>query len=486
MKRPARTEDWIERYLLIVVALCWLSGGAGASAQQSTDVSLPGELSTALLEGLGAATDTPGLAAAVAVGGKVVWHGEYGLADLENGARVTPLTLFRLGSVSKSITAATLVLLAQRGGIDLDQDIRPLVPAFPDKGYPITPRQLAGHLAGIRHYEENESISYEPVDSITGGLSRFQDSDLLQAPGSAYKYSTYGYTLLGAAIEAACGRPFEDCVKDLLLDPIGLESVFVDRPSAIISFRTRFYARSDGEVVNAPFSDRTYKVPGGAYLASAGELARFGSALVHGDLLTPTSRDALFSSQRTASGDLTGYGMGFRPREDWLGRPVVHHGGDSEGGRAFLLIYPREQVVVTLLGNRSGAPLFEQEAQTFASYFLDAPERAAQPLPAGTYTFEYKVKDEVRHASLELTGQPDTPGWLLLEATAPIKILSAISQDERFHLVGAGREGVLNMWVALDESSITGRWDWYGRTAELSGHRVPEDRAPTNGQEGVD
>ena len=461
----------VGRYLLVAAAFSLSLVIARAWAQPSDDA-LPGELSAELLEGLGVGTGTPGLAAAVAVRGRIVWHGEFGQADLESGTQVTPLTLFRIGSISKSITAATLTLLAQQGDIDLDEDVRQLVPAFPDKGYPISPRQLAGHLAGIRHYRDGESINHEPVASVTDGLSRFKNDDLLQAPGVAYKYSTYGYTLLGAAIEARCGGRFEDCVMDLLLAPIGLESIVVDRPDAILPFRTRFYSSNEGQIVHAPFSDRTYKIPGGGYLATAVDLARFGSALVSGDLLTSASRSLLFSSQKDASGELTGYGMGFRPRQDWQGRAVVHHGGSSEGGRAFLLIYPQEQVVVTLLGNLSGAPFFEQEAQTFASYFLDSPARAATGTLAGRYSFEYKVKDETKRGSLQLTGLDEPLGWLFLESALPISILSAVDQEDRLHLVGVGRQGALNMWAAFDDTGFVGRWDWLGKTADISGRRV--------------
>ncbi len=102
------------------------------------------------------APKVPGLSIAVGQDGKIIWSEGFGFADLEAKKLITPQSMFRIGSVSKPLTAAGLMLLVEKGVVDLDVDIHRYVPDFPEKGYPITTRQLAGHLAGIRHYQGNE------------------------------------------------------------------------------------------------------------------------------------------------------------------------------------------------------------------------------------------------------------------------------------------------------------------------------------------
>src|ERR1700733_10870130 len=102
------------------------------------------------------APKVPGLSVAVAEDGKLIWSEGFGFADLDARKPVTSETLFRIGSVSKTLTAAGLMLLVEKGKVDLDVDIHRYVPDFPDKGHPINTRQLAGHLAGFRHYRGRE------------------------------------------------------------------------------------------------------------------------------------------------------------------------------------------------------------------------------------------------------------------------------------------------------------------------------------------
>src|SRR5262249_48922940 len=97
----------------------------------------------------------PGLTLAVAIDGKIVYAEGFGYADVEQRVPVWPTTKFRIASDSKPLTAAGLLLLVEQGKIDLDAAVQKYVPSFPDKGAKITPRMLAGHLAGIRHYKDD-------------------------------------------------------------------------------------------------------------------------------------------------------------------------------------------------------------------------------------------------------------------------------------------------------------------------------------------
>src|SRR5881296_3876945 len=149
-----------------------------------------------------------GLQVAVGVDGKLVWSEGFGYADVACKVPVTAETQFRIGSVSKPLTAAALALLYERGKLDLDAPIQRYVPYFPDKGYPITTRQLAGHLAGIRHYQGDEFVLNRRFASVREGLEIFERDSLLFPPGTRFSYSSYGFNLISAVIEGAAREEF--------------------------------------------------------------------------------------------------------------------------------------------------------------------------------------------------------------------------------------------------------------------------------------
>jgi CubicO group peptidase (beta-lactamase class C family) len=159
----------------------------------------------------------PGISIAVAVGGELIWSAGYGFADLENFVPAKPLTMYRLASVSKPITAVSILQLSENGKIDLDQSIRRYVPSFPAKPWTITVRQLLGHLGGIRHYETDEEVNntrHYP-DMLTP-LKLFQSDPLVAEPAHALQLLSYGYVLLGAALEAASGQRYMEYPRSRL------------------------------------------------------------------------------------------------------------------------------------------------------------------------------------------------------------------------------------------------------------------------------
>ncbi|HAC06395.1 MAG TPA: hypothetical protein DCF71_11105, partial [Gemmatimonadetes bacterium] len=147
----------------------------------------------------------PGLSVAVGVDGGVVWSEGMGLASLEHGVPVTPLTRFRTGSTAKPMTAAALAVLYERGLVDLDAEVGEYVTRWPEQHRPITIRQLAGHLSGIRHYDPEGLEFFNSVryTNLLDALEIFDRDALLFEPGTRYSYSTYGYNLLGAALQQA-------------------------------------------------------------------------------------------------------------------------------------------------------------------------------------------------------------------------------------------------------------------------------------------
>src|SRR5215469_1124335 len=191
----------------------------------------------------------PGLSVAVAVDGQMVYSEGFGLADLEERVPVWATTKFRIGSVSKPLTATALVELAEAGRVDLDAPVQNYVPSFPDKGGKITARLLAGHLAGIRHYQGDEFQMAKHYENVMDGLKIFADDPLIAPPGTKFSYSSYGYNLLSAVIESAAGEKFLAYMHEHVFGPLALRRTTEDQPAEIIVQRTRFYTRAkDGTV----------------------------------------------------------------------------------------------------------------------------------------------------------------------------------------------------------------------------------------------
>lgn len=316
----------------------------------------------------------PGMSVAVGVDGDIVWSEGFGFADLEQRTPATTLTRFRIGSVSKPVTAAAIGKLYQESRLDLDAPIQQYVPDFPEKRWPITTRQLGGHLAGIRHYEGDEMLNDHRYETVEEGLTIFADDPLLHQPDSAYEYSSYGWNLISAVIEGASGDEFLPYMRREVFLPLGLRSIVAEHTDSIIAHRASFYELSDeGEVLNAPYVDNSYKWAGGGFISNTEDLIGFAYGMLDGSLLEPSTVHVLFSPQSTTSGDATNYGIGWRSGVDDAGRRWIGHTGGSVGGRAVLTIYPDQNIVVAALANLGSAPMSPELAAELAEGFVTQP-----------------------------------------------------------------------------------------------------------------
>ena len=350
-----------------VVALCLQTTAAAQSAPIVQGHAAAIERARDVVQRHRVSLGIPGISAAVGIDGMIVWSEGFGYADLENRVPATERTLYRIGSVSKPVTAAAVVQLATAGKLDLDAPVQRYVPSFPEKQQPVTTRRVAGHIAGIRHYAANESVGegQRHYDDVVDSLMIFQDDPLLFDPGERYSYSSYGWNLISAVVQGAAGEEFLTYMQRNVFDPLGMNDTYADDPSWIIDGRTRFYSSSPNGTINAPFVDNSYKWAGGGFIASVDDLVRFGTAHLSAGFLPQEALDLLFTSQRTNDGEETSYGIGWRvgrfgalfPEDspvrnsELADLPVMHHGGSSVGGRAFLLLIPEERMVVALLVN---------------------------------------------------------------------------------------------------------------------------------------
>jgi serine beta-lactamase-like protein LACTB, mitochondrial len=296
-----------------------------------------------------------GMSVAVGHRGALRYSGGFGLSDLENGYPARPDTIYRLGSISKTITAVAALQLYDRGRLDLDSPVQRYVPAFPRKPWTITLREVLGHFAGIRHYKGDEMMSTRYYANIADGLKFFSGDALEHEPGTKYLYTTHGFTLVGAAVENAAGQRFVDYVSSRVFALSGMDTAREDSVYAIIRNRARGYSQgSNGEIINSGLADTSYKVPGGGFVGSAVDVARFGMALDGGLLLKRDTYRLMTTSQKTTDGKETGYGMGISLTL-FEGKKAYSHSGSQQATRTVFAIFPEEQFVVAILTNSEHA-----------------------------------------------------------------------------------------------------------------------------------
>lgn len=294
---------------------------------------------------------TPGLSVAVLTGDGTIWTRAMGFGDLENFVPVTTRSQFRIGSISKTLTAVAAMDLMEEGKLDLDAEVQRYLPQFPRKEWPVTLRQLMSHTAGIRNYRGEEFNSTRHYANVAQALSIFARDPLQFEPGTKYFYTTYGFNVVGAVVETVAGRPYVDVVRERVLQPSGANGVRIDDVYSIVPFRVRGYQRAeDGAVLNCLLADTSNKLPGGGWVANAEDLAKYARALMDGKLLRRETLDVMWTPQRLKNGSELGYGLGWGVlRKDDV--KIVEHSGTQQGIKSHLLLVPEKHLAVVVLTN---------------------------------------------------------------------------------------------------------------------------------------
>jgi len=313
----------------------------------------------------------PGLSVMVAYQNELIFSKGLGYANIEKGNPVIPdKTLFRIGSISKSLTAAGLAKLVESNTIDLDDPIQKYVPYFPDKKFEITIRDLACHLAGIRHYRGLEYLSNIEHADVRSGIHIFQNDELIVEPKSQFKYSSYGWNLISAAIEGASNESFLPYMQKEVFIPLEMKHTFAEKRDLSNENIVGFYKHNEQNRIMTEIQvNNSYKWAGGGFLSTAEDLIKFAKGIMRNRLYNPGTRDLFWTSCELADGSLTNYGLGWFDNVDDDGRKMVGHSGGSVGGTSMLLIYPDEELIVVTLVNLSSAKM-DNLARQLASTVL--------------------------------------------------------------------------------------------------------------------
>ncbi|ALS97600.1 serine hydrolase domain-containing protein [Lacimicrobium alkaliphilum] len=326
---------------------------------------------TAALETHRKQINSPGISAAVAIDGELVWRGGSGWADIAADNPVNAQTQFRIGSTSKALTSTLLARLVQRDILNLDTPLSrfkltELNPAWNT----ITPRQLASHMAGIPHYKESTEWAglyrfmtlNTRYEDVLDAVRLFDDSDMLFAPGEKFSYSSLGTVLLSAVMQQAAQAPYQQLIHKEVLTPLNMQDTFAEPAiGQATDDMARFYWRQDeSKPVVRPWRDvdLSHRLAGGGFISTPSDLVKLGLGFINNDFIQPRVRQQFWSAQTLNNGEPNEqhYAIGWRvPMYDYgegIGKLLTaNHGGVSRGSQSWLMVIPQYNMAVAVIIN---------------------------------------------------------------------------------------------------------------------------------------
>jgi CubicO group peptidase (beta-lactamase class C family) len=288
----------------------------------------------------------------VAQDGKTLLSRGYGMANLEHDIPNSPYTRFDIGSVSKTFTAALVLLLAERDKLRVQDPIGNYLSDSPPAWKGVTIHHLLTHTSGIMNYTDlPDQFEMRALASfIPGAMKRIRQMPLQFKPGEKFNYSNTGYKLLHEIIEKASGQPFETCLRENILDPLHLRDTGVfEKPGVrhlIVKTRAEGYTDGTGPLELAPWVYPNY---GGGLYSTVEDLRVWAESFLNATLLSRTNLDVAFT---TFKGN---YGYGWfvynKPKHK-----LRLHGGNIPGYALTLAFYPDDRLIIVVASNLLTAP----------------------------------------------------------------------------------------------------------------------------------
>jgi CubicO group peptidase (beta-lactamase class C family) len=286
------------------------------------------------------------------------WIEGFGYADLENKLPAKADSAYRLASITKTMTGAAIVQLAEKGKIDLDAEIQTYVPYYPKQKWPVTVRQLLVHLGGGQ-VGSGLSTEYLTPREVVARISKYP---ITKEPGVQFDYQTSGYNLLGAAIEEVSGQSFGNYLRENLFLPLGMNETRMDSTTDLIPNRVRGYGLVNGEIKNAQFIDVSSRFGGGGLIGTVRDLLVWPKGVLSGKVLSKKSVDEMLTPVATKGGRYTGLGDGdWYYTLGWLvfplnGNYVIHNSGSQKGTDTTLYHFPSKNLTIAYASNLESAP----------------------------------------------------------------------------------------------------------------------------------
>jgi D-alanyl-D-alanine carboxypeptidase len=319
------------------------------------DARLAGQIDSITSAGL-ASSGVPSASVAVVRHGEIVYAHAYGSAKLAPSVAATPDMRYGIGSISKQLTAATVLLLQQDGKLSLDDHVSRFVPGL-TRGNEVTIRELLSHTSGYQDFWPQDYVPplmQKPI-SAQGILDRWAKQPLDFDPGTKWQYSNTNFVIAALIVEKASGMPFFQFLQSRILDPLGMKSAIdfdAKGPSSVQPIGYMRYAL--GPLRPATSTGPGWMAGAGELAMTASDLARWDIAMIKQSLLTPRSYRAMETTVLLRDGVSTGYGLGVDVGM-MNGHRVIEHNGEVAGFTGENIVFPDDSVAVVVLTNQDAA-----------------------------------------------------------------------------------------------------------------------------------
>lgn len=343
---------------LLLLTASTLTGWAQSASQVSRDDQKETfiEKADSLLHRTIELQEHVGITAGVYIQDQLSWTNGAGVLNLKSQDAAGPDMIHRIASISKSMTAVAVLQLYEQGKLELDVPIQSYVPEFPKKTEgDITVRHLLTHTSGIGHYKGMlDGISFKEYPTLLDAMKKFQQRDLKGKPGDIYQYTTYGYVVLGVVIEKVSGMSYEAYMKQHIWEPAGmLHTSKESKEDFALANKSSLYRITDkGKIKKDPRTNLSVKTPGGGLQSTAGDLLRFGQALIDHRLLKPETMELMLVDPGIRE-EGNPYAMGWFIYQKDTNEKVllIGHSGSQAGTSSQLLIMPERGIVSAVISN---------------------------------------------------------------------------------------------------------------------------------------
>jgi len=319
----------------------------------------------------------PGANMAVSIDGELVYSEGLGLASKDLNVKATRKTKFRIGEVSSLFTNLLYHKLVEEGVLVPDSSVQFYFPEFPDKEYKLTLFQLANEISGLQPPYNDEELK-QLNTSIQQGINLFKDKPLETPPGGVQEPNCYNYNLLAAIMEKATGKKFRELLPEYLTDTLHFENTIIDNPFVTIKERSDFFEPNIiSQVVNARFYDLRVTAPSKGLLSNAEDLVKLGNTMLYGEYLSNETMKDFFEPIKLYNDNPSTMVNGWMVLSDNLGRKFYGREGTIVGGKAAVLIYPEEKLVIGYACNISSS-ITDSPVFRIADVFLNPKEGLAK------------------------------------------------------------------------------------------------------------
>jgi CubicO group peptidase (beta-lactamase class C family) len=357
----------------------------------------------------------------IARNGQPIVSKGYGMANIELDVPNTPETVYRLGSITKQFTAMAIMMLQERGKLNVNDPVCKYLADCPTTWQPITIKNLLTHTSGIQNYTDLADFTKTTVLPASSAqmITLLRDKPLLFSPGEKYLYSNSGYFFLGTIIEKVSGKNYADFLQENIFAPLGMKSTGYDMPQRIIKNRAAGYQSENGEIINAAYMDMTVPFAAGAMYSTTGDLLLWDQALYTEKLISKKSLTETFTPFKGSYG----YGWNISKRFD---RTIIAHGGGIYGFVTQISRFPDDKVTVIVLSNLQAA----------------SPGKIANDLSAIVFGAPYETPQEHKEISLDpkvlekYVGQYEVaPGVVIAFTVENGKLIGQLGDQPKFGLI---------------------------------------------------